>query len=66
MSPDIMFNIFLGIIAAFLLSFYIYHTYYYITKGPNSRDIVNKIYKHNGKCYKFVPEIYICPINNIL
>ena len=56
----------MGFDASLLLSFYIYYAHRTVIKGPNSKDIVNRIYEHNGKCYKFVPEIYICPINNIL
>jgi hypothetical protein len=31
--------------------------------GPNSKDIIGKIYKKNGKCYKFIPVVSICPIS---
>lgn len=63
MISDILFSILLGIIMSFLLLIYVYNTYYIKIKGPNSKNIVNKVYKYNGRCYRFVPEIYICPIN---
>ena len=33
--------------------------------GPNSKDIIGKIYKDpkNGKYYKFEPVVYVCPIS---
>jgi hypothetical protein len=33
-----------------------------IEHGPDSNQIRREIYQHKGKCYKFVPQPYICPI----
>lgn len=33
-----------------------------IEHGPDSNQIKRDIYQHNGKCYKFIPQPYICPI----
>lgn len=66
MLLDILFNIILGLFISSLFSLYIYYKHNYVIKGPNSKDIVRRIYEYNGKFYRFVPEIYICPVNNIL
>lgn len=60
MYLEIFINIFLGLIIA-LIIFLLTHTFY-IYKGPNSKDIINKTYKLNNKCYKLIPQVYICPI----
>jgi hypothetical protein len=45
-----------------------YISYYYIHRksikyhGPDSRDIVGKIFEYNGKYYTYKPEICIKPI----
>ena len=33
-----------------------------IIKGPDSRDIIDKIYEWNGDKYKLEPRICACPI----
>lgn len=48
-------NIILGIVIGYLLyKIYISPT---IIKGPNSRDIINKIYNVDNKLYKLRPTI---------
>jgi len=58
--PDITLSLVIGI-AFGLIIFYICAYLKQNKHGPNSRDIVKNIYKHNGMCYKFEPVITICP-----
>jgi len=55
-----MYNIILNIIFAFIISYIIY--VYLLNNsnihGPNSKDIINKVYEKNGKKYIFEP--FIC------
>ena len=51
-------GIFLGFIAFILYSHVMCNIH-----GPNSKDIIDRIYKKNGKCYKFKPVISFCPIS---
>lgn len=30
--------------------------------GPNSNIVMKKVYQYEGKYYRYVPEICICPI----
>lgn len=51
----ILFFIMVGmIIGLAIVPAYKYH-------GPNSRDVLNKIYKQNDKCYIYDAEIHSCP-----
>lgn len=34
-----------------------------INKGPDSKDIINKIYEYNNKKYRLKPIICVCPIS---
>jgi hypothetical protein len=46
-----------------IMGYFTYKFFYIrIYHGPNSKDIVDKIYKKNNKYYKFIPVITICPI----
>ena len=31
--------------------------------GPNSKDIVNTIFKADGEYWRFTPEVVICPLD---
>ena len=53
-----IFNIFIGILIAFIIYDILFKTVIY--HGPDSKDIINKIYTYNGKKYKLVPRIYPC------
>lgn len=33
----------------------------HVKHGPNSKDIVGKIYRKDGRCYEFKPVVTICP-----
>ena len=44
-----------------IILFYIYDKSRIIYHGPNSKNIIIKIYKKNGKCYRLIPSIVICP-----
>lgn len=60
---SIVSNNIMSIIFGILIAFIIYYKYfYYIIRGPSSDVIRNQIYKYDNKCYKFVPEIRICPM----
>jgi hypothetical protein len=51
----ILFSIMMGMILALvIIPEYKYH-------GPNSRNIINKIYKNKGKCYNFNIKPLDCP-----
>lgn len=53
-------SILMGIIFAILIYFLFIQKVTY--HGVNSNKIKNKIYKIDGKCYKFIPRVHICPI----
>lgn len=55
MPEDIFISMIIGVIFAIV----IYRGYICppIIRGPNSKDIVNKIYFHNGKYYELEPQI---------
>lgn len=40
-----------------------YYNKYYNVKyhGPNSNYVKNLVHEHNGKCYHFEPQVYMCP-----
>ncbi len=61
--PDIVISILLGI----ALGFIVYNMYINppIIKGPNSRDIIDKIFDVDGKYYEFIPVVCGCISNNI-
>lgn len=50
---NIVFSLILGCVFGYILYWIILNKP--IVKGPNSRDIVNKTYKYNGKYYIFEP-----------
>jgi hypothetical protein len=54
---DVTIGILFGIIFGFIL-------FYMIAKkhGPNSNEFRQRVFKKDGKCFKFVPKIHICPI----
>ena len=56
---NIILSIFLGIIFGTVLFFV--NPYKYKLHGPNSKDIISKIYKVGDKCYKLEPVVTICP-----
>ena len=54
-------NILIGIVIGYSIGKLVFNSITYI--GPNSKDIVKNIYKdENGRCYKLVPKVYVCPI----
>lgn len=57
-----MIHIFLGIFIGYVLFVFFIKSKKVIYRGPNSKDIKNKIYKNksNKKCYVFEPKIYLC------
>jgi hypothetical protein len=56
---NILFSIFIGIIVGYIL--FILNPNKYVLHGPNSKDIISKIYKIDNKCYKLEPIVTICP-----
>ena len=59
MSSDMIYTIILGMICAIIMFFLfgrkiIYH-------GPNSKDVKNKIFRINNKCFALEPVIHVCP-----
>jgi hypothetical protein len=59
---DIIISFVIGI-AFGAIMYYIYIHAKQNKHGPNSRDIVGKIYEHNGVCYMLEPVVTICPSN---
>jgi len=59
------FNIILSIIIGTILGFLFYSIKFPNINyhGPNSKNIVNKVYTQNNKCYKLIPRVTICPSN---
>jgi hypothetical protein len=55
----IILNIIIGILIGLSL-FFVFRKP--IIKGPNSKDIVGKIYELNGKKYELTPHVCICPL----
>ena len=58
MDINIVINIIIGLVIGVLLSYWIRPVIKY--KGPNSNDIRKNLYKHEGKCYRLVPKVYMC------
>lgn len=54
------FNIFIGLIIGYYIGLYIFSEQTY--HGPNSKNIIETIYKYENKYYKFIPEVCVCPI----
>jgi hypothetical protein len=55
-------TIIIGIILGSIVGYFIFKDIKYI--GPDSNEIVKKIYTDtDGKKYKYVPKISICPLN---
>ena len=54
-------TIIIGLCIGFIFGYIIFKKYTY--KGPNSNEIIKQIQiDSNGKKYKWIPEICICPI----
>lgn len=52
----------IGILIGSIIGYFIVREIKYV--GPDSNEIVKKIYTDsNGKKYKYIPKITICPIN---
>lgn len=54
-------SIILGIITSYILSIILFKKH--ILHGPNSSTIVKQTFEKNGKCYKLIPVIKICPLS---
>lgn len=55
---DLLISILLGaLIGIIIYQFYLFPP---VVKGPNSRDIVNKIFEYDGKYYELEPVICGC------
>ena len=61
LRPDNLISVLLGIV----LGFIVYNMYISppIIKGPNSRDIIDKIFEVDGKYYEFMPVVCGCISN---
>jgi hypothetical protein len=55
-------TIIINIIVGLVLGYILYRGYLYpsIIKGPNSKDIIDKIYQYNGKKYTLKPIVCGC------
>ena len=62
MSDYNKFDPLISILFGMLLGIIIYRFYLFppIIKGPNSRDIVDKIYEYDGKYYELEPVVCGC------
>ena len=58
---DNFISIIVGILIGGIIAYFYFSNITYV--GPNSKDIIDRIYKKNGKCYKFKPVISFCPIS---
>jgi hypothetical protein len=58
---DIILSIIVGVILGWL--FYSIRFSNIHHHGPNSKNIINKVYRVKDKCYKLVPRVTICPSN---
>ena len=55
-------TIIIGLIIGIIFGFLIFKKYNY--KGPDSNIVAKKIYiDSNGKKFKWIPKVCICPIN---
>lgn len=61
---------FCNIIISILFGFFVGYILFYIiiqksivNKGPNSNLIKHQVFKHENKCYRMIPKIYLCPID---
>ncbi len=36
-----------------------------VLKGPNPKEVAKNVYKHEGKCFQYVPEITKCAKKNV-
>ena len=52
----------ISIVIGFIVGCILFYLFMYneIYRGPNSKDVVNKIYYVDGKMYKLKPVIYLC------
>jgi hypothetical protein len=60
---SIILNIVLGVFIVIFISKLLKKTQNKISharEGPDSNDVVKKIYKENGKCYKLIPKLFVC------
>lgn len=54
--------IIIGLVLGMVFGFLLFKEYIY--KGPDSNIVSKQIYTdHNGKKFKWVPKICICPVN---
>ena len=56
---DIIISVIIGIIVSIVLFISIKQSVIY--KGPNSKDVKNRIFTRDDKCYMFEPVVYLCP-----
>ena len=59
---DIIVSILFGFFVGYIL-FYFISIKFTVNKGPNSNLIKHQVFEHDGKCYRLVPKIYLCPID---
>jgi hypothetical protein len=61
-ADNAMINISISLILGMLLGIIIYRFYLFppIVRGPNSRDIVDKIFEVNGRYYELAPVVCGC------
>ncbi len=52
----------LEVVVGFILGMFVMWVSRQDEHGPNSNVVMKKIYKHNGKYYRYVPEVCICPL----
>ena len=55
--------IILGIVIGILL--YSFYKPPVLLKGPNSKDIVDKIFSYQGKKYRLDPKVCACPVRKL-
>ena len=56
-------NLLIGIVVGILIGKMTLNTTSYV--GPNSRDIIKNTYRDSkGVCYKLIPKVYVCPLQN--
>jgi hypothetical protein len=59
-----LFNIIISLVIGIAFGVIMFYAYIHAKQnkhGPDSKDIVGRIYKHNGICYMLEPVVTICP-----
>lgn len=67
-NSNVVFDVFISIAVGIILGIILYRFYICppIMRGPNSRDIIDKVFEVNGKYYELEPVVCGCIKNKTL